>query len=51
MVNCCCNMFGAKPKLSFSSLLEKGHHPELCTSEHLDSDGVQKHQSMIGAIQ
>ena len=44
-------MLGTKPKLSLSSPLEKGGHPELDTSEYLDSDGVQKYQSMIGAIQ
>ena len=45
------NVFGTKPKLSFSSPLEKGDHPKLDTSEHLDSDGTRKHQSMIVAIQ
>ena len=44
-------MFGSKPKFSFSSPLEKGDHPELDTSECLDSDSIQKCQSMIGAIQ
>ena len=51
MVENYCNMFGTKPKLSFSSPLEKGDHPELETSEYLDSYGIQKHQSMIGSIQ
>ena len=50
MVDCYYDMFGTKPKLSFSSPLEKGGYPELDTSENLDSDGIQKHQSMIGAI-
>ena len=45
------NMFGTKPKLSFSSPLEKGDHPELETSECVDSDGIHEHQSMIGSIQ
>ena len=44
-------MLGAKPKLSFSLPLDKGDQPELDTSEHLDSDGIHKCQSMIGAIQ
>ena len=50
MVGCYYNMFGTKFNLSFSSPLEKGDRPELETSEPLDSDGVQKQQSMIGAI-
>ena len=40
-------MFGTRTKLSFSLPLEKDDHHELDTSEHLYSDGVQKHQSMI----
>ena len=44
------NIFGAKPKLNLSSSLENGNHPDLDTSEFLHSDGVQQHQSMIGAI-
>ena len=51
MVDCYYYMFSAKPKLSFSTILEKGDHAELYTSECLDSDGVQKYQSIIGAIQ
>ena len=51
MIDCYYNMFGTKPKLTYSSPLEKGDHPELDTSEYLDSDGVQQYQSMIGAIQ
>ena len=51
MVDCYCNIFGTKPKLSFSSPLEKGDHPELDTSKFLYSDGIQKYQPMIGAIQ
>ena len=45
------SMFGTKPKLSFSLPLENADYPELETSDHLDSDGVQKHQSMVGPIQ
>ena len=33
------------------SPLEKGDHPELDTSDLLDADGIQKYQSMIGAMQ
>ena len=51
MVHCYFKIFGTKPKLSLSSPLEKSDHPELDTSECLDSDGVQQCQSMIGAIQ
>ena len=31
--------------------LEKVYHPELDTSKCLDQDGIQKHQSLIGATQ
>ena len=37
-----CNMFGFKPKLSFSSPLEKDGHP--------DSDDAHQHESMMCAI-
>ena len=36
MVYYYCNMFGTKPKLSFSSPLEKGDHLKLDTSGYLD---------------
>ena len=45
------NMLVSKPKLSSMSPLEKGDHAELCTSKCLDQDGIQKYQSLIGAIQ
>ena len=51
MVDLYYKIFGAKPKLSFALTLEKGDHPKLDTSECLDSDGIQKHQPMIGVIQ
>ena len=51
MFNFYCNMFGTKSKLSFPSPLEKGDHAELETSECLDSDDIQKYQSIIGSIQ
>ena len=44
-------MFGEKPKELYSSPLDKGDHPELDTSDLLDADGIQKYQSMIGAMQ
>ena len=44
------HLFGSKPK-HYVSPLEKGDHPELDTSEILDFDGVQKYQSLIGALQ
>lgn len=43
MIDCYCNMFGTKPKLTFSSPFEKGNHPELDTSKYLDADGVQQY--------
>ena len=51
MVDFYYNMFGTKPKLYFTSTLEKSDHPELEASEYIDSDGIQKHESIIGAIQ
>ena len=51
MVDCHYYIFDAKPKLCFTSPLEKSDHSELDTSKHPDSDGAQKHQSIIGAIQ
>ena len=44
-------MFGTKPKPNLSSPLEKGNHPELDTSECLDSDEAQQNQLMTGVIQ
>ena len=51
MEECCFDVFGSKSKLTVMSLLEKGDHPELDTSQCLDQDGIQKNQSIIGAIQ
>ena len=50
MVDFYYNMFHTEPEISISSPLEKGDHPELDNYECLDSDGVQKYQSMICAI-
>ena len=44
-------MCGEKPKQLYPSLLKKGDHPELDTSDLLDADGIQKFQSMIGVMQ
>ena len=44
-------MFGHKPSNKIHSPLEKGDHPELDTSEFLDQDGIQKYQSLLGALQ
>ena len=46
----CFSILGSKPKIIFVSPLEKGVHPELCTSKCLDQDGIQKHQLLIGDI-
>ena len=43
--------FGEKPKHNVTSPLEKGDHPELDTSELLDSQGITVYQSLIGALQ
>ena len=51
MVETYVRMFGEKPKEIYTSPLEKGDHPELDTSDLLDADGIQKYQSMIGAMQ
>ena len=44
-------LFGEKPKQNVSSPLEKGDHPELDTSELLDSKGITAYQSLIGSLQ
>jgi hypothetical protein len=40
-----------KPNTSVTSLLEKGDHPELDTSEQCINDQIAQYQSMIGALQ
>ena len=45
------SMFGSKPKTTYSSPLEKGDHPETDMTELLDAEGIQKYQSLIGAMQ
>ena len=44
-------MFGTKPNMKYSSPLEPNDHPEIDTSEFLDSTGTQQYQSMVGAMQ
>jgi len=44
-------MFGEKPKTNVYSPLEKGDHPELDTSELLDTTGINQYQSLIGSLQ
>ena len=51
MVETYVRMFGEKLKELYSSPLDKGDHPELNTSNLLDANGIQKYQSMIGAMQ
>ena len=43
-------MFGEKPKKASSPLL-KGDHPELDTTELLDTEGQRIYQSLIGSLQ
>ena len=43
-------MFGEHPR-QVTSPLEKGDHPEMDTSDFLDSENVEKYQSLIGAMQ
>ena len=51
MVDAFEHTFGHKPKQNVSSPLEKNDHPELDMMELLDMDGVNKYQSLIGALQ
>ena len=51
MINIFETTFGHKPSNKVHSPLEKGDHPELDTSEFLDQDGIQKYQSLLGALQ
>jgi hypothetical protein len=44
-------MFGSKPKTTYSSPLERGDHPELDISEELGIDGIKQYQTLIGAAQ
>jgi hypothetical protein len=40
-----------KPNQSVTSLLEKGDHPELDTSELCTTEQIAQYQSLIGALQ
>ena len=51
MVDAYERMFGEKPRTTASSPLEKGDHPELDTSDLLDSEGVTQYQSLVGQLQ
>ena len=42
--------FGESPR-EVITLLVKGDHPELDTTEELDADGIKKYQSLKGALQ
>ena len=44
-------MFGAKPRMTYASPIEKGDHPELDDTPLLDDAGIRKYQSMLGALQ
>jgi Reverse transcriptase (RNA-dependent DNA polymerase) len=44
-------MFGKPPSTTAQSPLEKNDHPELDDSELLDEEGIQKYQSLVGAMQ
>ena len=44
-------MFGSNPKMTYSSPLEKGDHPELDTTDFLDEEGTVQYQSMVGSMQ
>jgi len=44
-------IFGSKPKQNVTSPLEKGDHPELGTSDELDTSGIKNYQSLIGTLQ
>ena len=44
-------MFGEKPRIRYSSPLEKGDHPELDKSELFDETRIQQYQSLIGSLQ
>ncbi len=51
MIDSYVEMFGTKPKQTYTSPLEKGDHPELDDTCELDIEGVKKYQSLIGALQ
>ena len=40
MEECYYSMFGSKPKQLCMSSLEKGDHPDVCTSKYLNQDGI-----------
>jgi len=44
-------LFGEAPRQTYTSPIEKGDHPELDTSELLDSSGIATYHSLLGALQ
>jgi len=44
-------LFGKNPRTTYQSPLDRGDHPELDTSEFLNSEDMQKYQSLVGAMQ
>ena len=44
-------MFGLKPKMTYTSPLDHGDHPELDTSDEIPTEETKKYQSIIGALQ
>ena len=44
-------MFGCKPRTTYSSPLECGDHPEMDSSDELDNAGITKYRSLIVAAQ
>ena len=50
MISTYVSLFEKKPKQNITSLLEKGDHSELDSSDLLDEKGVQIYQSLIGAL-
>ena len=45
------HLFGEKPRQNYTSPLKKIDHLELDMSNLLDTDGIKKYQSLIGAMQ
>ena len=51
LIDCCYSTFSRKSKIATTAPSEKGDYPELDTTECLDQQGVDKHESLIGALQ
>ena len=50
MFDCYYRIFGAEPKLSFSTPLQKGNHPELDAKIFLCADDAQQHHYLISTL-